>query len=198
MPPKPVSIEAAKTHREAMKVRRIQEAAAEEKGLPNGWEGVEADTSFDYDQWVVDNAEPFKFSCSPLELSELGPGVVLYFDLVKYLGVLMFCFSALHLVAIYFNSEADVEILEATADMIPHSWYTAANHGRDGATGTTANILIMVEILSSLLFSFSLLYYTQHQRFREYAGLNIGSTSNLSEISRQFLDNETSYGGNHN
>ena len=149
MPPKPVSIEAAKTHREAMKVRRIQEAAAEEKGLPNGWEGVEADTSFDYDQWVVDNAEPFKFSCSPLELSELGPGVVLYFDLVKYLGVLMFCFSALHLVAIYFNSEADVEILEgnahdwnaaeedlfsvrdalgldpaATADMIPHSWYT--------------------------------------------------------------------------
>ena len=96
MPPKPVSIEAAKTHREAMKVRRIQEAAAEEKGLPNGWEGVEADTSFDYDQWVVDNAEPFKFSCSPLELSELGPGVVLYFDLVKYLGVLTFCFAALH------------------------------------------------------------------------------------------------------
>ena len=93
MPPKPVSIEAAKTHREAMKVRRIQEATAEEKGLPNGWEGVEADTSFDYDQWVVANAEPFKFSCSPLDLSELGPGVVLYFDLVKYLGVLTFCFA---------------------------------------------------------------------------------------------------------
>ena len=118
MPPKPVSILAAETHREAMKVRRIQEATAEEKGLPNGWEGVEADPSFDYDQWVVDNAEPFKFSCSPLELSELGPGVVLYFDLVKYLGVLMFCFSALHLVAIYFNSEADVEILEGDA----HNW----------------------------------------------------------------------------
>ena len=47
-----------------------------------------------------------------------GCGVVLYFDLVKYLGVLMFCFSALHLVAIYFNSAADVEILEGDA----HNW----------------------------------------------------------------------------
>ena len=118
MPPKPVSIEAAKTHREAMKVRRIQEAAAEEKGLPNGWQGVEADTSFDYDQWVVDNAEPFKFSCSPLDLSELGPGVVLYFDLVKYLGVLTFCFAALHCVAIYFHAEAKPEIIEGNS----HDW----------------------------------------------------------------------------
>ena len=121
MPPKPVSILAAETHREAMKVRRIQEATAEEKGLPNGWEGVEADPSFDYDQWVVDNAEPFKFSCSPLELSELGPGVVLYFDLVKYLGVLMFCFSAFHVLAIYINSTADEDILLSNN----HGWNNA-------------------------------------------------------------------------
>ena len=108
MPPKAVSIEAAERHREASKVRRLQEAVFE-----FDWDKVEGDDTFDYDQWVIDNAKPFELSCSPLELSELGPGVVLYFDLVKYLGVLMFCFSALHLVAIYFNSEADVEIFRA-------------------------------------------------------------------------------------
>ena len=33
----------------------------------------------------------------------------------------------------------------------------------------------MVEILSSLIFSFSLLYYSQHQRFLEYTADQLGT-----------------------
>ena len=55
MPPQPVSHEAALVHREAMKVRKIQEAA--EAAGSDFWESVEADPNFDYDDWVVKHAE---------------------------------------------------------------------------------------------------------------------------------------------
>ena len=54
-------------------VRKIQEAA--EAAGSDFWESVEADPNFDYDDWVVKHAEQFRMDCSPLELSELGPGV---------------------------------------------------------------------------------------------------------------------------